>query len=100
MEEIVVRVRGQIDQNWSDCLGRLTIVYTENGETTLTGTVRDQSALLGLMNRLGGLGLHILSVTSKETLPPKAQGGSKNVDAKDSDRFSQSRTSERERRKQ
>jgi hypothetical protein len=82
MEEIEVRVKGQINRDWSEWLGGLAINHSENGDTILTGSIRDQAALLGLMNRLAGLGLHILSVASKETLPPKAQGGLKNVDVK------------------
>ncbi len=66
MEEIEVRIRGQIDSNWSEWLGGLTIAHTESGETILTGSVRDQSALLGLMNKLAGLGLQILSLASSE----------------------------------
>jgi hypothetical protein len=29
----------------------------------LAGSVRDQSALLGVLNRLSGLGLHLISVS-------------------------------------
>jgi hypothetical protein len=81
MEEIEVRVRGQIGKNWSDWLGGLTVAHTENGETILTGSVRDQSALLGLVTRLAGLGLRILSVASRQTSPQDVQGGASDVDA-------------------
>jgi hypothetical protein len=81
VEEIEVRVKGQIDRNWSAWLAGLTIAYTENGDTTLTGAVRDQSALLGLMDRLSRLGLHILSVASTEKSPREKQGGAENVSA-------------------
>ncbi len=68
MEEIEVRIQGQINRNWSEWLEGLAIAPTEDGETILTGSVRDQSALLGLLNKLSGLGLHILSVASSGTL--------------------------------
>ncbi len=68
MEKIEVRIRAELDENWSDWLGGLTIAHTEDGETVLTGSVRDQSALLGLLNKLSGLGLRVLSVASTETL--------------------------------
>jgi hypothetical protein len=83
VEEIEVRVKGQIDLNWSGWLGGLAVAHVENGETILTGSVRDQSALLGLMNRLSGLGLHILSVASTEKSSQKTQGGAENVGAKE-----------------
>ncbi len=68
MEKIEIRIKGQIDKTWSEWLGGLDIAHTENGETLLTGSVRDQSALLGLLNKLSGLGLRVLSVASSETL--------------------------------
>jgi hypothetical protein len=74
LEEIRVRVRGQIDADWSDRLGGLTIAHTDTGDTILTGSVRDQSALIGLMNRLSCLGLRLVSVASVETLS-RMQGG-------------------------
>jgi hypothetical protein len=64
MEEIQVRVRGQIDDSWSDWLGGLTVSHTAEGDTILTGTVRDQSALYAVLYRLPVLGLHLVSVTS------------------------------------
>ncbi len=65
MDEIEIRLKGQIDRNWSDWLEGLAIAHTENGETILTGSVRDQSALLGLLNKLSGLGLRAISVASR-----------------------------------
>ncbi len=70
MQQVEIRLKGQIDRNWSDWLGGLTISHTENGQTVLTGSVRDQSALLGLLNRLSGLGLRVISVASSEGSPP------------------------------
>ena len=69
MQYVEIRIKGYIDRDWSDWLEGPAIVHTENGETILTGSIRDQSALLGLMNKLSGLGLHILSVDSRERLP-------------------------------
>ncbi len=69
MEEIEVRIKGHINRDWSDWLEGLAIAHTEDGETILTGSLRDQSALLGLLNKLSGLGLPILSVALTESLP-------------------------------
>ncbi len=68
MEEVEVRIKGHIDRKWSDWLEGLAVAHTEDGETIITGSLRDQSALLGLLNKLSGLGLPILSVASSGTL--------------------------------
>ncbi len=69
MDEIEVRLKGQLDESWSDWLGGLAIAHTENGETVLTGSVRDQSALLGLLNKMSALGLRVISVALRDSLP-------------------------------
>jgi hypothetical protein len=66
MQQIEIRVKGQIDRNWSDRLGGLTITHTKQGGTILTGSVRDQAALHGLLDRLADLGLQLISVASTE----------------------------------
>jgi hypothetical protein len=65
MEEIQIRVKGQIDNGWSDWLGGLSVSHTAEGETILTGTVRDQSALYAVLYRLPKLGLQLVSVVSR-----------------------------------
>ena len=68
MQYVEIRIKGDIDRDWSDWITALTVTHTAQGETVLSGYVRDQSALLGLMNSLSGLGLHILSVALRESL--------------------------------
>ncbi len=62
MQQIEIRVRGQIDSAWSAWLGALAVTHVPNGETLLTGQVRDQSALYGLLERISSLGLQLVSV--------------------------------------
>jgi hypothetical protein len=57
-----IRVKGVLDEQWSDWLGGLTIVPQASGETLLTGRVRDQAALHGLMVKIRDMGLPLLSV--------------------------------------
>ena len=73
MQWVEIRIKGHIDRDWSDYLTALTVTHTDQGETLLSGSVRDQSALLGLMNSLSGLSLRILSVALKESLPQSHQ---------------------------
>ena len=63
-EQIVyqIRVRGVIDSRWSDWFDSLTIGPQADGTTLLTGPVRDQSALHGLLAKIRDLGLPLLSV--------------------------------------
>jgi len=63
-EQVVyqVRVRGVIDSRWSDWFDGLSIRPQENGDTLLTGPVRDQAALHGLLAKIRDLGLPLLSV--------------------------------------
>jgi hypothetical protein len=66
MLQIQIRVKGQIDERWSEWLDGLTITHTGEGETVLTGEVLDQSALYGLIAKLRDLGLPLLAMSSAE----------------------------------
>jgi hypothetical protein len=57
-----IRVQGQLDESWSDWLGELTITPEPDGATLLSGSIIDQAALHGILDRLYGLNLTILSV--------------------------------------
>jgi hypothetical protein len=79
MLNVEVRVRGQIDEHWSDWFEDLTLSY-EEGVTVLTGPVQDQSALYGLLAKLRDLGLALVSVSSEECTPlnlPRTRGDGK-----------------------
>jgi hypothetical protein len=56
-----IRVKGVLDEKWSDWFDGLTIT-PQDDETLLTGPVRDQAALHGLLARVRDLGLPLLSV--------------------------------------
>ena len=62
VEQVEIRVRGQMDRNWSDWFGGLTIAHTPCGETVLAGPIRDQAELRGMLFRLANLGLELISV--------------------------------------
>ena len=69
MNDIEIRVKGHIDLTWSDWLEGLTATHTTEGETVLRGIVPDQSSLFGLLNRISGLNLHLISVSSQRIVP-------------------------------
>jgi hypothetical protein len=57
-----IRVEGHLDITWVDWFDGLTLTHEPNGNTLLSGRVRDQAALYGLLNRLGTLGLPLVAV--------------------------------------
>jgi hypothetical protein len=62
-----IRVKGQLDDSWSDWLEGLEVEILENGEMLLSGNIVDQAALVGVLNKLYRLNLAIRSVS--ETNP-------------------------------
>lgn len=58
---IEIRITGHLKPDWSDWFGALIISNEANGETILRGQIPDQSALLGLLNRIHALNLQLLS---------------------------------------
>ncbi len=74
MQQVEIRVKGRIDERWWEWLGDVTITYTDQGETLLTGSVVDQSALYGLVAKLRDLGLSLVSVNPVEMTD---QGGAR-----------------------
>jgi hypothetical protein len=57
-----IRIKGHIDDQWSDWFGGLTITLEEDGNTLLTGRVIDQAALHGLLKKVRDLGMPLVSV--------------------------------------
>ena len=56
-----IRLKGHLSRKWSDWFGQM-VISTEGGDTILTGSVVDQAALHGLLNRIRDLNLALLSV--------------------------------------
>ena len=56
-----IRVMGHLDSRWSDWLGALQVETLEDGEMVLTGHLEDQSALMGILDKLHRLNLRLLS---------------------------------------
>lgn len=57
-----IRINSHLDETWVVWFFPLEVVNEENGEATLTGTVRDQAELHGLLDRVFDLNLPLLSV--------------------------------------
>lgn len=57
-----IRVQGHLASEWSEWFGGMTIQRQTEGTTTLTGPVRDQAALHGLLLKVRDLRLPLISV--------------------------------------
>jgi hypothetical protein len=62
-----IRVRGILEERWSDWFDGFSISLQGDGETLLTGPVADQAALHGLLGKIRDLGLPLLSVERVES---------------------------------
>lgn len=57
-----IRLHGHLGPEWSDWFDGFHITTNEEGQTVLTGTVADQSALHGLLSRIRDIGLPLIAV--------------------------------------
>jgi len=61
-----ITIKGHLDSEWSDWFDGFTITLVDNGETILSGSVIDQTALHGVLIKIRDLGLPLLSLTCRE----------------------------------
>ena len=73
-----IRLKGHLDDRWTDWFSGLTITREDNGETLLTGPVVDQAALHGLLRKVRDLGLPLVSVIHVK--PKQANGSQTDAD--------------------
>ena len=66
MQRVEIRVEGHLDMTWAEWLDGFDLAHVERDETILTGKVKDQAALYGLIAKLRDLGAKLISVNSGE----------------------------------
>ena len=59
-----IRVKGHLDERWSDWFDGLEITNLENGDAMLSGEIVDQAALHGVLARVRDLNLALVAVSS------------------------------------
>ncbi len=57
-----IRVKGQLSDIWADWFDGMTIQYLDNEEMLLCGSIVDQSALIGILNKLVRLNLTLIAL--------------------------------------
>jgi len=60
-----IRIKGQLSDVWADWFEGLTLERLDDGEMLLSGYIVDQSALMGVLNKLGRLNLALISLNVK-----------------------------------
>jgi hypothetical protein len=71
-----IRIQGHLDPSWQPWFEGFEIVQEEEGTTLFAGLLQDQAALYGMLTRLRGLGLTLLSLeSSRDTLPEEPGSG-------------------------
>ncbi len=58
-----IKIRGHLDPRWSEWFAGLSLKHLEGDETLLSGSLPDQAALYGLLERVRDLNLTLITVT-------------------------------------
>jgi hypothetical protein len=59
-----IRLKGHLNPQWATYFDGFTLTNSEHGEALLTGVIRDQAALHGVLAKIRDLGLPLLSVNN------------------------------------
>jgi hypothetical protein len=70
MEQIpriyTIRIQGVLHDRWKNWFIGMTIINTDSDETIIEGLIKDQSALVGVINQIHSLNLRLISINAKE----------------------------------
>ena len=58
----IIRVKGHLDPFWQEWFEHLSITHQSDSTSLLSGQIRDQAALYGLLCKMRDLGLTLLSL--------------------------------------
>ncbi|MBN2003529.1 MAG: hypothetical protein JXA21_09260 [Anaerolineae bacterium] len=62
-----IKVKGHLDQHWSDWFAGLKLTHLAGDETLLSGLLPDQAALYGLLERIRDLNLTLISIACDDS---------------------------------
>jgi hypothetical protein len=61
-----IKLKGYLNESWADWFDEMSFTHENDGTTTLTGEIVDQSALHGVLKKVRDLGLPLISVNQVE----------------------------------
>lgn len=64
LEHYEIKIKGYLDDRWTDWFSGLKLTHLEGEQTLLSGSLPDQAALHGLLERIRDLNLLLISVRS------------------------------------
>lgn len=68
-----IKIKGHLDAYWLDWFTSLSLTHLEGDLTLLSGTLPDQAALHGLLERVRDLNLTLVSVSTGSSTKEKSQ---------------------------
>jgi hypothetical protein len=69
-----IRIKGHLDPSWQSWFEGLEMVQEEDGTTLFSGSFQDQAALYGILAKMRGLSLTLLSLSTSEAGSPENPG--------------------------
>ena len=69
-----IRVEGHLTERWSAWFDGLDITSEDDGTTVIRGSVVDQAALHGLLQRLRDIGIPLISLAPAEDVETERPG--------------------------
>lgn len=61
-----IRIKGHLDPSWQEWFEGLKIAHEVEGTSMLSGVLRDQAALHGVLAKMRGLGVAVLALETSE----------------------------------
>ena len=65
---VSIRIKGHLDPAWQEWLEGLQIVHEPDGSSRLSGMLKDQPALHGVLTKISHMSLTLLSFESSDPM--------------------------------